>query len=110
MIGLTTTVTVVRWVAGDRDDEGRLSGTFVDGDTVPASVFEQGTRELVGAQWTTVQSWKALLPATVQVTHRDVLRTADGREYRVETVTPRRGPNGQIHHVTCQLRAVEVPS
>jgi hypothetical protein len=107
MLGATTTVTILRHTAGSRDSEGRKTSTFTPGETVTGNLFEQASRELVGTVWTTVQLWKALLPAGTNVTHRDALETADGRRYRIETVTPRRGPSGNVHHLSCQLRAVE---
>jgi hypothetical protein len=107
MMGATQRLTILRSVAGQRDIEGVPDAAFVVMGTVTGSLFEQTSRELINGVWTQVQDWKALLPATVALSSRDVLMDEEGDEYRVMTSVARRGPDGTIHHISATLKRVE---
>lgn len=107
MLGATQTLQVLRPVAGARDAEGRKSLTFTLTATVLGNLFERTSREITDGQWTVVSNWTALVPASTQVTHRDVFETSEGLRYRVESVAARRDFRGQVRHIACQLVRVE---
>lgn len=102
MLGANQPLYVHSYQAGAVDDFGRPAATYVRTASVVGNLFQRAGRELVDGQWTTVADWTALLPPTVTVTHRDVIVDADGNRYRIQTVAPRRGPGGQVRHISCR--------
>lgn len=104
MFGANRTIQVMRRDDSERDAEGRLVPTWVEGDTVRGTITSTNRRELIDGRWEVFEELRALLPASTTVEHRDVLSTPDdGAEYRVESVAARRGPTGAVHHISCNL-------
>lgn len=95
--GATQQITVLNATQGPANAHGQKRVTFTEGETVTGHLFQQAGRELVDGQWVVVQRWKALLPPHTQVGHKDLLRDEAGNRFRVEQVSPRRGPGGLTH-------------
>lgn len=102
MTGANQALRILRIVESDeRDDFGRRLVTYAVRDVCVGNLFAETGRELVDGQWLTVTEWKALVPRGVDISHRDVIEDADGHRYRVQTVMPRRGPDGRVRHYSC---------
>lgn len=107
LIGANQPLSVYTATAGSRDAEGRKQITYALTETVWGNLFETVSRELIDGIWTQVSSLTALLPAGVDISHKDLVEDSDGVKYRVETVARRRGPDGKVHHVSCVLIRTE---
>ena len=107
LIGANQQLSIYTATAGTRDAEGRKELTYALSETVWGNLFETVSRELVNGVWTQISSMTALLPAGVDVSHKDLIEDTDGVRYRVETVARRRGPNGKVNHTSCVLIRTE---
>lgn len=88
---------------GTRDLEGRrTAGTPAPVATVQGNVFDRAmTYTDDDGQQINVFDSTALLPAGTDLRTQDLLE-ADGIRWRVQSVTVRRGPFGQPHHVSAK--------
>lgn len=107
MIGANQALKIYTATAGNRDAEGRKQLTYALTATVVGNLFEKTSREMTENVWTVVGDHLALLPASTTITHKDVIEDSDGVRYRVEAVRRRRGPSGQVHHISCLLVRTE---
>ena len=107
MIGANQPLKIYQAQLGERDAEGRKTVSFALSNTVIGNLFERASRELVEGVWTQISSMQALLPASTVISHRDLIEDSEGVRYRVETVARRRGPFGEVHHVSCFLTRTE---
>lgn len=88
-----------------RDAEGRRAVTGVPElvATVSGHLFSKdATVYTTEGQILTVWLYRAFVPTGTDVRPEDRIVGADGRDYRVQTVTERRGPDGRVHHLSLE--------
>ena len=103
MIGANQPLFIWKSVPGVRDTEGRPTRDYMLTAAVVGNLICKQARELVDGSWQQVDKWIALLPADLELNHQDIIKDGSDQVFRVETVTARRGPLGDIHHLSCQL-------
>ena len=88
------------------DVEGRpTAGSVSVSSTVYGHLFSRSVSVTEDGRILTAERLTALLPFGVDVTTSDELEAVDapGVRYRIESITPRRGPLGTIHHLSLEL-------
>lgn len=93
-------IEVSRPTAGTRDLEGRVTASaWTPQPPVWGHLATNRVNSFADGQVVSVFETKALLNPDADVRLRDRLSDEDG-EYTITSITPRRGPNGRVHHLS----------
>ena len=103
MIGANQQLSIYTSTATTKDAEGVAQRTWAITETVSGLLHSTRMSEMVAGSYQVVEDVVAYLPPGTAVDFRCVIETEDGTRYRVQTVAPRRGPGGAVHHLTVAL-------